>query len=157
MPRAISKKTVAAIDELCKKYPTRLAAMLPALHLVQGELGHITKDAELDVAEALDVPPTRVREAVTFYTMFYDKPLGRHLVKICRNLACELRGAKQITAKAEQLLGIKVGETTPDGRVTLEHEECLASCGTGPMLWCHDDFVENLTEEKLEKFLSELT
>jgi NADH-quinone oxidoreductase subunit E len=156
MPRAISKKTADAINEVCKKYPTRLAAMLPALHLVQSELGHITSEAELDVAEVLDVPPTRVREVVTFYTMFYDKKVGRNLVKICRNLACELRGAKKIMAHAEKVLGVAMGETTADGRVTLETEECLASCGTGPMLWCKDDFVENLTEEKLEQFLAGL-
>ncbi len=156
MPRVISPKAVAAIDELCKRYPTRLAALLPALHVVQKEVGHISNDVELDVAEVLDVPPTRVREVVTFYTMFYDKPVGRHVVKICRNLACELRGAKQIIAHAEKVLGVHCGETTPDGKITLEHEECLASCGTAPMLWCNDEFVENLTEEKLEAFLREL-
>ena len=156
MPRVISQKTVDAINDYTKRYPTRLAALLPALHLVQKEHGHITPDAELDVAEVLDVPPTRVREVVTFYTMYYDKPVGRNVVKICRNLACELRGASALIEHAEQVLGIKCGETTPDGRVTLEHEECLASCGTAPMLWWNDNFEENLTKEKLETFLAGL-
>src|SRR6188474_1597580 len=119
MPRVISKNAQEAINDLCKRYPTRLAALLPALHVVQQELGHISHDAELDVAETLDVPPTRVREVVTFYTMFYDKPVGKHVVKICRNLACEARGAKGIIAHAEKVLGIKCGETTADGKVTL--------------------------------------
>ncbi len=156
MPRILTKETIDAIGELCKRYPTKLAATLPALHLAQQQHGHITDEIELDIAEALDVPPTRVREVVTFYTMFYDKPVGRHVVKVCRNLACELRGAKKIIAHAEETLGIKCGETTPDGRITLEHEECLASCGTAPMLWCDDNIVENLTEEKLDAFLASL-
>lgn len=156
MPRVISQKTVDAINDYTKRYPTRLAALLPALHLVQNEHGHISRDAELDVAEVLDVPPTRVREVVTFYTMFYDKPVGRNVVKICRNLACELRGAGALIEHAEKVLGIKCGQTTEDGRVTLEHEECLASCGTAPMLWWNDNFEENLTKEKLETFLAGL-
>lgn len=156
MARVLSKTVLDAIEQLCTRYPTRLAALLPSLHLVQAELGFISHDAELDVADKLDVPPTRVREVISFYTMFYDRPVGRNLVKICRNLSCQMRGADRIQARAKELLGIGFGETTPDGRVTLEHEECLASCGTGPMLWCNDVFVENLTEEKLETFIAGL-
>jgi NADH-quinone oxidoreductase subunit E len=161
MPRVISQKLVAAIEEACKRYPTRLAAMLPALHMVQDEHGYVSNEAQLDVAEVLDVPPTRVHEVVTFYTMFYDEPTGRSIVKICRNLACELRGAGAIISQAKELLGVELGETTKDGRVTLDVDECLASCGTGPMLWCKthgkgERIVENLTPEKLEGFLREL-
>lgn len=156
MARVLSKQTLDAIEQLCTRYPTRLAVLLPALHLAQKEIGHISLEAQLDIADKLDVPPTRVREVVTFYTMFYDRPMGRHVVKICRNLSCQLRGADRIIAHAEKCLGVKVGETTPDGRVTLEHEECLASCGTAPMLWCNEALVENLTEEKLEAFLAGL-
>ncbi len=156
MARVLSKQTIEAIQALKKRYPTPLACTLPALHLAQKQIGHIPDDAQLDVAETLDVPPTRVREVVTFYTMFHDEPVGRHTVKICRNLSCELRGAKKIMEKAKQLLGIDFGQTTPDGRITLEHDECLASCGTGPCLWVDDAMVENLTEEKLEAFLGGL-
>jgi len=156
MAQLLSKETVQSIEDACKKYPTRLAALLPALHLVQNQLGYIPNQAAEEVAHILDVPPTRVREVVTFYTMFHDKPVGRHVVKICRNLSCQLRGADRIIAKAEETLGIKCGETTADGRVTLEMEECLASCGTAPMLWHNGEFEENLTEEKLESFLAGL-
>ena len=156
MARVLSKTTLDAIEQLCTRYPTRLAALLPSLHLVQEEFGHITPDAELDIADKLDVPPTRVREVVSFYTMFYDRPVGRNVVKICRNLSCQMRGADRIMARAKEILGLEFGETSADGRVTLEHEECLASCGTAPMLWCNDVFVENLTEEKLETFLAGL-
>ena len=90
---------------------------------------------------------------VSFYSMYYDRPVGRHIVRICRNLACQVRGADRILARAQEILGVACGETTSDGRVTLEHEECLASCGTGPALWCDDNLVENLSEEKLEQVL----
>lgn len=160
--RILSKETVDSIEAVKKKYPTKLAATLPALHLAQKQIGWLPQDAELDVAEVLDVPPARVHEVVTFYTMFYDHPVGRNVVKICRNLSCQLRGADKIIAHAENVLGIKCGETTADGRITLEHEECLAACGTAPMLWHgsrdnDDTLIENLTEEKLEKFLASLT
>ena len=157
MARVLSTKTLAAIEQLCERYPTRLAALLPALHLAQAELGHIPAEAELDLADLLAVPPTRVREVVTFYTMYYDKPVGRHVLKICRNLSCQMRGADKVVERAEALLGIKVGQTTPDGRITLQHEECLASCGTAPMAWCDGAFVENLSEQKLEGFLAGLS
>lgn len=157
MARVLTPKVLEAIEALCGRYPSRLAALLPALHLAQKEHGHISQQVEEDVAEVLRVPLTRVREVVSFYSMFYDQPVGRHVVKICRNLPCQLRGAEKITAHAESVLGINVGETTADGRITLEHDECLASCGTGPMLWCNDTLLENVTEAKLTTFLQELT
>ena len=165
MPRVLSQETLKSIEKACSRYPNRLAAMLPALHAVQEQLGSVTDDAVLDVAEALDVPATRVREAVTFYTMFYDQPRGRHTIKICRNLSCQLRGADRIITRAQEVLGLKLGETSVDGRVTLDTDECLASCGTAPMLWCRSQadgeeskefIVENLTEEKLVAFLEGL-
>ena len=165
MARVLSERTLAEIEKLCSRYPTRQAALLPSLHLTQDEHGYIPDDAALDLADALDIPPTRVSEVVTFYTMFYDRPVGRNVVKICRNLACRLRGSDRIIELAKEKLGIDLGGTTDDGRVTLETDECLASCGTGPMLWCRsrpDDgevserIVENLDEKKLEAFLAEL-
>ena len=157
MARVLTPPTLEAIEALCSRYPSRLAALLPALHLAQKEHGYISGDVEHDVAEQLRIPPTRVREVVSFYSMFYDRPVGRHVVKICRNLPCQLRGAQKITEHAERTLGIRLGETTEDGRITLEEDECLASCGTGPMLWCNDTLLENVTEQRLTAFLEELT
>lgn len=156
MALQLDPKIRTAIDTLCAQYPSRLAALLPALHLVQDTHGHITESLAAEVAAVLQVPPTRVWEVATFYTMFYTQPKGRHVVRICRNLACQLRGADGIMAHAKQVLGIEFGETTADGRITLEHEECLASCGTGPMMWCNDELVENLTLESLESYLKAL-
>jgi NADH-quinone oxidoreductase subunit E len=156
MARVLSQQTKDDIEKLFPRYPTRMAALIPALHLAQAQVGHISEEVELDIAELLDVPPTRVREVATFYTMFHTEPAGRHTVRICRNLSCQLRGAEKIMAKAKEVLGIDFGETTKDGRVTLEHEECLAACGTGPALWCDDHLVENLDEAKLTQFLGSL-
>ena len=157
MARVLTPEAQEAIEALCGRYPSRLAALLPALHLAQKQHGYISAEVEEDVAELLRIPLTRVREVVSFYSMFYDKPVGRHVVKICRNLPCQLRGADKLMACAQAALGIDVGQTTPDGRITLEHDECLASCGTAPMLWCNDTLLENVTEAKLTAFLEELT
>ena len=166
MARVLSADTVKAIEAACAHYPTRLAAMLPALHLVMDEVGCVTPEAALDVADVLRVPASRVHEAVTFYTMFSTQPPGRHTIKICRNLACALRGAEALIARARDRLGVGVGGTTEDGRITLDTEECLASCGTAPMLWCRsrgrdgtvrERIVENLDEAKLDRLLEELT
>ena len=157
MARVLSDQTVSDIQKLFSSYPTKLAVLGPAIHLTQKQLGHVSQGAAEDLAEILEIPPTRVTEMVSFYTMYYDRPVGRHVVRICRNLACQARGADAILARAEAVLGVGCGRTTPDGRVTLEHEECLASCGTGPALWCDDQLTENLTEEKLDRFLAGLS
>ena len=156
MARILSEQSLDEIREISARYPSTLAAVLPALHIAQKQLGHIPDDAQTDIAQALEVPATRVAEVVSFYNMFYGRRVGRHVVRICRNLSCQLRGARRLIERAEQILGIPCGTTTPDGRVTLEHEECLASCGTGPALWCDDRLVENLSEAKLEAFLQGL-
>ncbi|MBI5507687.1 MAG: NAD(P)H-dependent oxidoreductase subunit E [Deltaproteobacteria bacterium] len=156
MARVLTADTVAEIEKLFPRYPTRLAVLGPAIHLTQRQLGHVSDDAALELAALLGTPVTRVKEMVSFYTMYYDRPVGRHVVRICRNLACQSRGADQVIAKAESVLGVHCGQTTADGRVTLEHEECLAACGTGPALWCDDNLVENLNEDKLEKLLAGL-
>ncbi|MCK5689562.1 NAD(P)H-dependent oxidoreductase subunit E [Myxococcota bacterium] len=156
MARVLSQGTLDEIEKITKRYPTKQAATLPALHLAQKEQGYLSEEVQLDVADALQIAPTLVREVVTFYTMYYDKPVGRHIVKVCRSLSCRARGSEKIMAKAEEVLGIKAGETTSDGRITLQHEECLASCGTGPAVWCDDNVVENLDEKKIEDFLAGL-
>jgi NADH-quinone oxidoreductase E subunit len=101
--------------------------------------------------------PARVYSVVSFYTMYNMKPIGRHHIQICRTLPCALGGAEKITAFVKQRLGIESGQTTPDGRFTLTEVECLASCGTAPMMQVNDDYYENLTEEKLDEILHSLT
>jgi NADH-quinone oxidoreductase E subunit len=142
--------------DIVARYPRKEAAMLPVLYLAQRELGHLGPEAIEYVAKLMGQPPARVHGVVSFYTMFNTKPIGRHHIQICRTLSCALAGAEKISALIRQRLGIEPGETTLDGRFTLTEVECLASCGTAPMMQVNDDYYENLTEERVAEILSEL-
>ena len=101
----------------------------------------------------MDQPPARVHGVVSFYTMYNMKPIGRHHIQVCRTLPCALGGAEKMTAFIKKKLGIDSGQTTADGRFTFSEVECLASCGTAPMMQVNDDYYENLTEEKVDRIL----
>jgi NADH-quinone oxidoreductase E subunit len=149
----------AALQEfnaIIARYPKKEAAMLPVLYLAQREFGHIGPDAIDCVAKLMGQTPARVHGVVSFYTMFHVKPIGRHHIQVCRTLSCALRGAEMVTASIQRKLGIDPGQTTPDGRFTLSEVECLASCGTAPMMQVNDDFYENLTEGKIGEILDSL-
>jgi NADH-quinone oxidoreductase subunit E len=103
------------------------------------------------------MPPIRVIEALTWYTMFDREPQGRHVIKVCRNIACSLRGSERVLEHLERRLGIKVGETTADGRFTLKTVECLASCGTAPAMQVNRTYHEQLDEAKLDRILESLS
>ncbi len=130
--------------------------MLPVLYLAQDEFGYLSQEAIDYVAKMMEFPPARVYGVVTFYTMLNRKPIGRHHIQVCRTLSCALTGSEKITAVLKSKLGIEVGATTPDGKFTLSEVECLASCGTGPMMQINDDYYENLSEEKVEEILQRL-
>ena len=150
-PAALEK-----FNEIVARYPKKEAAMLPVLYLAQQEFGFIGPEAIDYVAKLMAQPPARVYGVVSFYTMFNMKPIGRHHIQICRTLPCALRGAERVTTQLKQTLGIEPGQTTPDGRFTLSEVECLASCGTAPMMQVNDDYYENLTEDKISEILDSL-
>ena len=130
--------------------------MLPVLYLAQQEFGYLSPEAIEYVATLMGQTPARVQGVVSFYTMFNTKPIGRHHIQVCRTLSCALGGAGRITAFIKRKLSIDIGQTTADGRFTLSEVECLASCGTAPMMQINDDYYENLNEEKTEKILDSL-
>ncbi|MBI2182755.1 MAG: NAD(P)H-dependent oxidoreductase subunit E [Deltaproteobacteria bacterium] len=130
--------------------------MLPVLYLAQREFGHLGPEAIAYVARLMGQSPARVHGVVSFYTMYNVKPIGRHHVQVCRTLSCALGGAEKITAIITKKIGIEPGQTTADGRFTLSEVECLASCGTAPMMQVNDDYYENLTEEKVTAILDGL-
>lgn len=138
------------------QYPTLRSAILPALHIAQNEEGYLTQDAITSVAEVLRLNPDEVKSVATFYTMFYKEQPGKRVIKVCTSISCYLRGCDQLMAHLEERLGIKRGETTPDGRFTLLTTECLASCGTAPVLQVNDEFVENVTPQSADALLAEL-
>lgn len=144
------------IEQLCARYPTRRAALLPVLWIVQEQDGWVSPEAMQAVAEVLAITSADVYEVVTFYTMFQREPCARHHIQVCRTIGCWLRGAKDVVAHVEQRLGIKVGESTRDGRCKLSAVECLASCGTAPMMQINNDYYENLTPEKIDGILAGL-
>ena len=154
---ALSAETRAAIDREIAKYPQKRGALMPALHLVQAERGFISREQARALAEIFEIRPIEVMEVVSFYNMFYDRPQGRHHVYVCTNLPCSLRGARQLLGALEAHLGVKPGETTKDGRITLGHEECLGACAYAPMLRVGETYHENLDVEKARKIVDGLS
>jgi NADH-quinone oxidoreductase subunit E len=156
MALEFSPETYKKFVETVARYPRKEAAMLPVLYLAQQEFGYIGPEAIEYVAKLMEQPPARVHGVVSFYTMYATRPIGRHHIQVCRTLPCALRGAENVTNFLRRALGIDCGQTTPDGRFTLSEVECLASCGTAPMMQVNDDYYENLTEEKLAEILEQL-
>ena len=151
-----SNKTQKEIKELLTHYPTRQAACLPLLFLAQEEFGYVSKEAMELVAETLEVSYAHVYGVATFYTMFNKKPVGKYHVQVCQNLSCCIMGGESIQEHLKKKLNINFGETTPDGKFTLSAVECLASCGTAPMIQINKTYYENLDPEKVDKILDSL-
>ncbi|MDH3443941.1 MAG: NADH-quinone oxidoreductase subunit NuoE [Deltaproteobacteria bacterium] len=156
MPLEFSSEALKQFETTVARYPKKEAAMLPVLNLAQREFGHIGSEAVAYIAELMGQSPAWVQGVVSFYTMFNKKPIGRHHIQVCRTLPCALNGAEKVTSFLKRTLGIECGQTTPDGRYTLSEVECLASCGTAPMMQVNDEFYENLTEEKMSQILESL-
>jgi NADH-quinone oxidoreductase E subunit len=156
MALEFSPETLKQFEETVARYPKKEAAMLPVLYLAQREFGHLGPEAIAYVARLMGQSPARVHGVVSFYTMYNVKPIGRHHIQVCRTLSCALGGAEKITAIIKKKIGIEPGQTTADGRFTLSEVECLASCGTAPMMQVNDDYYENLTEEKVAAILDSL-
>jgi len=148
------------IDRWTARFPEdrQRSAVIGALHAVQHENnGYLTVELMNGVAEYLDLPPIQVYEVATFYSMFQTRPVGRHNVAICTNVSCMLRGADEIVAHVEEKLGIKVGESTEDGRIYLKREEeCLAACCGAPMMMVDHRYHENLSLEQVDEILDGL-
>jgi NADH-quinone oxidoreductase subunit E len=152
----ISAETRARIDEEIERYPQRRGALLPALHLVQAELGHVAPDTAAELAGIFDLKPVEVMEVVHFYNMFYDAPQPRHHVYVCTNLPCSLRGARSLLRQLEAHLGLQAPGDTQDGRIHLGHEECLGACAYAPMMRVDDAYHEDLDVHKAKTILDQL-
>ena len=140
--------TLKRIDEVIPHYPVKRSAVLPLLHLIQEDAGFISKEAIEWVAQKLELQPINVYEVVTFYPMFRQKPIGRRHVKVCRTLSCALMGGYKTCETFEQEFKTHRGEISPDGEVTIEFVECLASCGTAPVVMIDDDLHEKVDEAR---------
>jgi NADH-quinone oxidoreductase E subunit len=152
----LSEQNLKRIDELKKFYQTSQALVLPALWMVQEEHGYISQDAMKYVARLLDVPFGHILGVVTFYTMFHQEPVGKHHIEVCTNVSCMLRGSDRIVSHLEKRLGIKMGETSKDGKWTLSEVECMGSCGTAPMFAVGEEYYENLTPDQVDAIVAKL-
>ncbi len=152
----ISEQVKQRMRALASRYPAARSAVMPALHLAQQEEGYITSEGLQAVAEAVGMTVDAVESVATFYTMYYQHPQGKHVIHVCTSISCYLRNCDALVEHLEKRLGIARGETTPDGNITLKTAECLASCGTAPVLQVNGEFVENVTPEKADALLNEL-
>jgi NADH-quinone oxidoreductase E subunit len=156
---AFSAENAARVKTILAKYPAdrKPSAVLPLLDLAQRQAGGWLPKAAMDhVAATLDMAPIRVYEVATFYTMFNTRPVGKHLVQVCRTTPCWLRGADELTHACEKKLGIGLKETTADGQFTLVEVECLGACVNAPVVQINDDFYEDLDPARLEALLDAL-
>ena len=151
-----SAEQLAEVRRLQGLYPDKRGALLPALTLAQETFGWISLEVEEYVAGLFELSPAHVHEVVTFYTLYFQQPKGRHVVAVCHNLSCHLLGAKGIIEHLTRKLGVDVGETTPDGRVTLLSVECLCACEMAPMMQVDDRYEGHLIPEKVDGILEGL-
>lgn len=152
----IAEKYADKIDSILAKYPDKRSAVLPVMHLVQEEYGHMSQEAMAEVAEILDLDPTHVLSLAGFYTLYYEEPVGKYVLEVCNDLACALCGADEFLEMASRKLGVPVDGTTPDGLFTLKAVMCLAACDKAPMLQCNLHYHENLDEEKFDALIEKL-
>jgi NADH-quinone oxidoreductase E subunit len=143
-------------DAIVTRYPIKRAAIMPTLWLAQEEFGWLSPAVLEYVAGLLDLSPAYTASVASFYTMYYRQPVGRHHVQVCTNLSCALVGSDRIVDCLRNRLGIEVGQTTADGKFTLSVVECLASCGTAPMMQVNDDYWENLDPQRTLEIIDRL-
>ena len=153
----LSEDTRQKIEALIGRYPQGRSALIPSLQLAQAEAGYLSHETVREVAKIFRLSANEVYEVASFYTMLFKKPAGRYVIQVCTNISCLLCNCEEIMAHLQQRLGIKPGETTQDRKFTLMEAECLASCGTAPVVQINEDYHENLTVEKLDRILDSLT
>ncbi len=152
----IDQEIKQKMDKLRPYLPTEQSLLLPLLHAMQAKEGWISVEAMKEAADYLNLQPARVQEVVSFYTMYNRKPVGKKHVQVCTNVACFLRGADKLVEGLEKRLGVHCGETTADGKYTLSEVECLAACGTAPVMQINDDYYENLDEKTVKEIMDKL-
>lgn len=151
----LTEKTKKLILDLQKKYPEKRSALIPALHLAQAEKGYLPREIQNEVAALFEIDPNEVNSVVTFYDMFFEEPVGKHLLHVCKNVSCMLRGGDGVLQALCQKLNVQPGGTTADGQFTVIPCECLAACDRAPMMLVDDKVVGPVQEGDLDRILSE--
>jgi NADH-quinone oxidoreductase subunit E len=149
----------ADVDELITHYPVKRAASLMVLHAIQEQFGWISREAVLWTATKLELQPINIQEILTFYPMLRQEPMGKYQIKICRTLSCALGGAYELREHFCQKFGLDAykhgAQTSKDGKFTVEFVECLASCGTAPVMMCNDAFYEGVSYKKADEIVAD--
>lgn len=149
----LSEKTKKAIVALQKQYPEKRSALIPALHLAQSEKGYLPPEIQQEVADLFEIALNEVHSVVTFYDMFYDEPVGKHLLHVCKNASCMLRGGDELMAALCKKLSVAPHGTTADGEFTIIPSECLACCDLAPMMLVDEKVVGPVDLKDLDKIL----
>ena len=157
MSFTVTASLEAEVDELITHYPVKRAASLMVLHAIQERFGWISSEAVLWTAKKLELQPINIQEILTFYPMLRQEPMGKYQIKVCRTLSCALGGAYELREHFCKKFGLDAhkhgAQTTPDGKFTVEFVECLASCGTAPVMMCNDDFYEGVSHAKADEIV----
>ena len=151
-----TEENLKRIDDVRKKYPTSLAAVMPVVYIAQEQNGYITNEAMEEIANVLGIDNVNVLSVVTFYTMYHTKPMGKYHIQVCTNVSCMLRGAYEIWDDVKGKLGIDNMQVTVDGKYSLEDVECMGACGYAPMIAVNEDYFENLSKEKVLEIIDSL-
>jgi NADH-quinone oxidoreductase subunit E len=155
--RILTDEMVSAIKAFIPRYPSKQAVTLPALHIVNEHLRHVPLQAVVEIAEILELHPAQVQDTLSFYGYFkQDQPAGRCRVWVCRSISCALRGADQLLAHLSDTLHVQPGETTPDGRITLEYAECLGACEHAPCILANNDLHKSVSNEQADDLVKSI-
>ncbi|MCP4709899.1 MAG: NADH-quinone oxidoreductase subunit NuoE [Planctomycetes bacterium] len=152
----LDHKVQNAVKALCKLYPTKQAALLPALHKVQAELGNLSDQAMIEIAQLLEISPAQVLDTAGFYDMYTREKRGKHLIGVCESLSCELCGCEELLAILKKKLKIEPGQTTGDGKFTLITMQCIGACDFAPAMLIDDKLYKTVTPEQLDKILLDI-
>lgn len=151
-----TSENIDRINKEIAKYPLKKPAVMAALYIAQEQNGYISNEVIKEVAAILEMTTEEVLGVVTFYTMYFQKPMGKHHIQVCTNVSCMLRGGYDIWNQVKEKLGVDNMGVTADQKFSLEEVECMGSCGTAPMLAVNEDYYENLTKEKVEELINSL-
>ena len=156
---AFTPERLAQVQQMIGNYPEgkQKSALLPVLHVAQEQFGWLSEGVMDYVATLLDISPVEVYEVATFYTMYHLQPVGSHVIEYCRTGPCCLMGGEDVYSHLKNRLGIETGETTPDGKFTLKEVECLAACGWGPVFQIREKYYMNLTNDKVDEIVADLS
>ena len=156
-PTGLGEETRRRIEALRGRYPQSRSALIPALLAAQEEAGYLSRPVLAEIGRIFGMHPNEVLDVASFYTMLFKRPVGRHVLQLCTNISCLLADCEGVLAHLERRLGIRPGQTTGDGKFTLMEVECLASCGTAPVMQVsNQSYHESLTPEKVDQLLDSL-